>query len=82
VISSRSSAGIKEAAEWAGHYHTSPEQVRRESFARASAATLTLGDDLDDERKQAGEHPIGRDKVLGAGLGNPYESTFPTDPVR
>jgi len=77
-----SSVGVRDAAEWAGHHHASPEQIRRESFARASAATLALGDDLDDERKQAGEHLIGREKVLGAGLGNSYESSFPTNPVR
>jgi hypothetical protein len=71
------------AAAWATLHHKSPLMVERESYQRAAQMTADLGDTLDDERRQAGEHLIGRDKVLpGAGIGNPYESMFPAKIVR
>jgi hypothetical protein len=73
----------RRAADWATRHHASPAQVARESFSRAADLTNQLGDTLDDERRQAGESPIGRERVApGAGLGNPYESMFPSRPVR
>jgi hypothetical protein len=77
------SADSRIAADWATRHHNSPLMVQQESFSRAADLTAQLGDSLDDERRQAGEHPIGREKVVpGAGLGNPYDSMFPSRPVR
>jgi hypothetical protein len=71
------------AADWATRHHNLPALVEQESFSRAADMTSQLGDSLDEERRQAGESPIGRDKVApDAGLGNPYESMFPSRPVR
>lgn len=71
------------AAAWATRHHKPPTLVERECYQRAAEMTRQLGDTLDDERRQAGEHLIGRDKVVpGAGLGNPYDSMFPSKTVR
>ncbi len=79
-----SASVARDVEAWAGNHHAPPEQVHRKSIESAAGKTLHLGDTLDEERKQAGEHLIGRDKVIGSatGLGNPYQSAFPTSPIR
>jgi hypothetical protein len=71
------------AASFAGRFHKAPALVRQESFQQAAELANQLGDTLDEERSQAGAHPIGRDKVdPSAGLANPYASAFPSPPIR
>jgi hypothetical protein len=59
-----SSSDIRLAVDWAARHHKSPSLVKDDSFRHASAMTSELGDALDDERKEAGEHPIGRDQII------------------